>query len=296
MSMELGCARLHSIHTGCLSVRSRSLALTRHHVSLDSLSQYHIYASTVSRNDHLQGRHLACAAAIRVDEEPSSLYEGEHSSNANDDGEPEELTSERLSSDELKSLLADSERAKLIRKLSDANQYNRFLKRQLQTREDTLANFRTDLAVLELELQALVGLAEEVANSSVQGSSREIDGKYIQSHLLSRLEVVHEKMKEQIKDVVSLKFEEVNVSWIGMAESVQVMGSFNGWSQGEELSREYAGDYALFGATLKLRPGRYKIKFLVDGEWRLSPEFPTVGEGMMKNNLLIVDSSSPSSS
>ena len=33
---------------------------------------------------------------------------------------------------------------------------------------------------------------------------------------------------------------------------------------------------------------RYEIKFLVDGEWQLSPELPTVGEGSLKNNLLIV--------
>lgn len=34
---------------------------------------------------------------------------------------------------------------------------------------------------------------------------------------------------------------------------------------------------------------RYEIKFLVDGDWRISPEFPTVGEGMMGNNLLVVE-------
>lgn len=32
---------------------------------------------------------------------------------------------------QLKSLLADSERSKLLKKLSEANQYNRFLKRQV---------------------------------------------------------------------------------------------------------------------------------------------------------------------
>ncbi|ONK81630.1 uncharacterized protein A4U43_C01F31280 [Asparagus officinalis] len=180
----------------------------------------------------------------------------------------------------LKSLLADSERTKLIRKLSDANQYNRFLKRQLQTRDDALANFKGELAVLELEIQALVGLAEEVANSGVQARSRKINGKYIQSHLLFRLEAVHRKLKEQIKDAESLKFEEVTIFWIGMAESVQVMGSFDGWSQGEEMSPEYSGYYAKFSTTLKLRPGRYEIKFVVDGEWKLSPEFPIVGTNL----------------
>ncbi|CAA2999787.1 PTST, chloroplastic isoform X1, partial [Olea europaea subsp. europaea] len=51
----------------------------------------------------------------------------------------------------------------------------------------------------------------------------------------------------------------------------------------------YTGSYTMFTATLMLRPGRYEIKFLVDGEWQLSPEFPTVGEGLTQNNILIVE-------
>lgn len=36
--------------------------------------------------------------------------------------------------------------------------------------------------------QALIGLAEEIANFDVPSGSRKINGKYILSHLLSRLE------------------------------------------------------------------------------------------------------------
>ncbi|KAK6927853.1 AMP-activated protein kinase, glycogen-binding domain [Dillenia turbinata] len=191
-------------------------------------------------------------------------------------------------SQQLKSLLANSERTKLIKKLSEANQQNRFLKRQLYGKEDALVKFKSELAVMELEVQALVALAEEIAKSGIPEGSRRINGKYIHSHLLSRLEAICEKLKEQIKDVDAAQSNEVPVSWVGMAESVQVMGSFDGWSQGEHLSPEYTGSYTKFSTTLMLRPGRYEIKFLVDGEWRLSPEFPTVGEGLMENNLLIV--------
>ncbi|XP_078170341.1 PROTEIN TARGETING TO STARCH (PTST) [Carex rostrata] len=199
------------------------------------------------------------------------------------------VISRRLTSDEMKTLLADSARIKLTKKLSEANQYNRFLKRQLQTKDDALVDFKSELAVLELELQTLVGLAGEVANSGIPPNSRKINGKYIHSLLLSRLQAVHEKIKEQIEDVDSFKFQDVTVTWVGMAESVQVMGSFDGWSLGEELSPEYSGAYAKFSTTLKLRPGRYEIKFLVDGEWQLSPEFPTTGEGLTQNNVLVVE-------
>ncbi|XP_024317937.1 protein PTST, chloroplastic isoform X3 [Brachypodium distachyon] len=157
-----------------------------------------------------------------------------------------------------------------------------------QIKDDAVVKFRSELAVLELELQTLVGLAEEIANFDVPSGSRKINGKYIQSHLLSRLEAVHDKVMLQIKDVESLRPREIAVYWVGMAENVQIMGSFDGWSYGESMSREYSGDYARFSATLRLRPGSYEIKFLVDGEWKLSSEYPIAGEGLTQNNKLVV--------
>ncbi|CAN6697138.1 unnamed protein product [Malus baccata var. baccata] len=201
-------------------------------------------------------------------EESSSVHAEIYSGNdqlATEDSQEEPLP-QPLRSNELKSLLADSERTKLVKKLSEANQQNRFLKRQ-----------------------ALVKLAEENTKSVIPKGTRKINGKYIQSHLLSRLEAVHEKLKEQIKDVGAAQSKEVPLFWCGMAESVQVMGTFDGWSQGEDLSPEYTASFTTFSTTLMLRPGKYEIKFLVDGEWKLSPEFPTVGEGLTTNNLLIVE-------
>lgn len=266
----------------------------KHHASANS-AQHCEFVRVIYPAHPLFRRHSfwrALAAPVSLDEEPSSLPEGENFDGTSEivsNDASEKLLPQKLNSDELKSLLADAERQKLTRKLSEANQYNRFLKRQLQREEDALVKFKSELAVLELELQALVGLAEEIANSGVQLGSRKINGKYIQSHLLARLGAVHEKVKERIEDVDSLKFEEITLFWVGMAEGVQVMGTFDGWTRGEEMSPEYSGDYARFSTTLKLRPGRYEIKFLVDGEWQLSPELPTVGEGVTKNNLLVVE-------
>ncbi|XP_027160108.1 protein PTST, chloroplastic [Coffea eugenioides] len=233
---------------------------------------------------------LRCTPAS-LEEEFSALQSQEFTEDDETDVEDlsDEASSKPLSSEELKALLLDSERSKIIKKLSDANQYNRVLKRQLQSKEDSLVNFKSELAVLELEIQALVSLAEEIANYEIPEGSRKIRGRYIQSHLLSRLEAVQEKLREQTKDVDAAQSKEVPLYWYGVAESVQVMGSFDGWSQGEHLSPEYTGSYTKFSTTLMLRPGRYEIKFLVDGEWNLSPEFPTIGEGLMQNNLLIVE-------
>ncbi|KAE9445100.1 hypothetical protein C3L33_23000, partial [Rhododendron williamsianum] len=184
----------------------------------------------------------------------------------------------RESLSQLKALLADSERAKLIKKLSEANQQNRFLKRQLNIKEGALANFKTELAVSELEIQALVALAEEITKYGIPAGSRKINGKYIQSYLLSRLkglvsfdyfsmidlsiiffcQAVDDKLKEHTKGVEAAQSKQVHLFWCGMAESVQVMGTFDGWSQGEHLSPEYTGSYTKFSTMLMLRPGRYR--------------------------------------
>ncbi|KAF2300513.1 hypothetical protein GH714_013894 [Hevea brasiliensis] len=201
-------------------------------------------------------------------EESSSIQSEDEENGSSDSSEDH---AEQLSSDDLKALLADSERERLVKNLSEANQHNRFLKdRFLHAKEDELVNWKSELAVMELEIQALVTLAEEIAQSGIP-------------------EAVHERLKEQIKDVDAAQSKEVHLFWCGMAESVQVMGSFDGWSLGEHLSPEYDGSFNRFTTTLMLRPGRYEIKFLVDGEWQLSPEYPTVGEGPTENNLLVVE-------
>jgi septal ring factor EnvC (AmiA/AmiB activator) len=56
----------------------------------------------------------------------------------------------------LKSLLIDTERSKLVKKLSEANQQNRFLKRQLKTQEHEITNIKTELALMELEVQVFI--------------------------------------------------------------------------------------------------------------------------------------------
>ncbi|KAL2333231.1 hypothetical protein Fmac_014444 [Flemingia macrophylla] len=202
--------------------------------------------------------------------------------------EEEETLAKPLTREQISALLADTQRSKLTKKLSEANQQNRFLKRQLQVKEDALVKFKSELAVMELEIQALARLAEEIAQCGIPEGSRKINGKYIHSHLVARLEAVRGQLKEQINDVEVARSKEVSVFWVGMAESVQLMGTFDGWSQGEHLSPEYTGSFTRFSTTLMLRPGRYEIKFLVDGEWQLSPEFPVIGEGLTKNNLLVV--------
>ncbi|ESW35384.1 hypothetical protein PHAVU_001G230700 [Phaseolus vulgaris] len=236
-------------------------------------------------------RHFIC----RPNSVPISLQESASYGDNSLEGEKpsrdseEETLAQPLTREQVMTLLADTQREKLTKKLSEANQQNRFLKRQLNVKEDALVKFKSELGVIELEIQALTRLAAEIAQCGIPEGSRRINGKYIHSHLVARLEALRGQLKEQIKDVDAAQSKAVSVFWIGMAESVQIMGTFDGWSQGEHLSPEYNGSYTRFSTTLLLRPGRYEIKFLVDGEWKLSPEFPIIGGGLTKNNLLVVE-------
>ncbi|CAK9215645.1 unnamed protein product [Sphagnum troendelagicum] len=180
-------------------------------------------------------------------------------------------------------------RSKLVRKLSDANQQIRQLKKEVQEKDDKMFRCRSELASMELELQVLVNIAQEIAKEGGKPGTPKINGRYIHSHLAYRLEEMQKLIFARIKDVDMVRTREVDIAYYGMAEDVRVMGSFDGWTYGEQMSPESTSMYTRFTSTIKLRPGRYEIKFLVDGEWQLSSELPMSGEGVTMNNLLIVD-------
>ncbi|KAG0586424.1 hypothetical protein KC19_2G089800 [Ceratodon purpureus] len=180
-------------------------------------------------------------------------------------------------------------RPKLLKKLSEANQYIRHLQHELREKEEALVETASEMSAMEMELQVLVNLAQEISRQGIKPGTRKINGRYIHSHLASRLEEMQKILKEQIKDADLVRTRSIGLVYYGMAEDVQVMGSFDGWTRGEQMSPESTGTFTKFTTNIKLRPGRYEIKFLVDGEWHLSPDLPTVGEGLTQNNLLVVD-------
>eukprot|EP00245_Coleochaete_scutata_P006760 TRINITY_DN2153_c0_g2_i1.p1 TRINITY_DN2153_c0_g2~~TRINITY_DN2153_c0_g2_i1.p1 ORF type:complete len:316 (+),score=57.07 TRINITY_DN2153_c0_g2_i1:78-950(+) len=180
-------------------------------------------------------------------------------------------------------------RTRLNKKLSEANMYNRHLLREVQARDAAIQDCKLSLASMEVELMALMSLAEEIAREGGRSTTRKINGKYIQSHLATRMQGLHKLLQAQIEDVDLMRTREVPLVWYGMAEDVKVMGSFDGWTNGEQMSPETTGTFTKFTCNLKLRPGKYEIKFCVDGEWRIAPQWPTNGEGMTMNNILLVE-------
>lgn len=59
------------------------------------------------------------------------------------------------------------------------------------------------------------------------------------------------------------------------AQSVCLAGSFNDWNESATpMAPDESGSWS---ARLELAPGHYEFKFIVDGEWRCSPDLLVEG-------------------
>uniref|UniRef100_A0A1J3HGR2 5'-AMP-activated protein kinase subunit beta-2 n=1 Tax=Noccaea caerulescens TaxID=107243 RepID=A0A1J3HGR2_NOCCA len=76
-----------------------------------------------------------------------------------------------------------------------------------------------------------------------------------------------------------------SIVWPNSASEVLLTGSFDGWSTQRKMKKAENG---VFSLTLKLYPGKYEIKFIVDGQWKVDPLRPIVTCNGYENNLLII--------
>ncbi|XP_075077918.1 protein PTST homolog 2, chloroplastic isoform X5 [Nicotiana tabacum] len=75
------------------------------------------------------------------------------------------------------------------------------------------------------------------------------------------------------------------IVWTNSASEVLLAGSFDGWTTQRKMEKSRE---RVFSISLKLYPGTYEIKFIVDGIWRIDPLRPTVHNNGHENNLLII--------
>ncbi|VVA92347.1 unnamed protein product [Arabis nemorensis] len=76
-----------------------------------------------------------------------------------------------------------------------------------------------------------------------------------------------------------------SIVWPNSASEVLLTGSFDGWSTQRKMKKAENG---VFSLSLKLYPGKYEIKFIVDGQWKVDPLRPIVTCNGYENNLLII--------
>jgi chromosome partitioning protein len=76
------------------------------------------------------------------------------------------------------------------------------------------------------------------------------------------------------------------------ASDVRIAGDFNGWvpDKGVRSLIETEGTARVWTKILRLPPGRYQYRYVVDGEWREDPENPEVASGAVggRNSVLVV--------
>ncbi|KAM3203116.1 protein PTST 2, chloroplastic isoform X1 [Capsicum annuum] len=186
---------------------------------------------------------------------------------------------------------------------------------------DNHNDIQTRIQHLELELsstlQSLGSKSQEFSSKEVLGRSpsdlqklsdarefQENDIINVQRRLRSiraKLAILEGKMALALNDVeklLAMKQKRIDgasktlqflrttqIFWHNPASMVLLTGSFDGWTTQRKMEKLQTG---VFSISLKLYPGSYEIKFIVDGKWKVDPLRPIVHSDGHENNLLIV--------
>ncbi|KAK6281686.1 hypothetical protein POUND7_015511 [Theobroma cacao] len=166
------------------------------------------------------------------------------------------LQSLRSNVDEVLSWKGDGSSIDSLHKLSDTWE---FQENEIMNAQDKLRSIRARLTVLEGKM----ALAIIDAQKTVEEKQNRIDDARRALQLLRTACVV----------------------WPNSASEVLLAGSFDGWATKRKMEKSRTG---VFSLRLKLYPGKYEIKFIVDGEWKIDPLRPIVNNNGFENNLLII--------
>jgi chromosome partitioning protein len=78
----------------------------------------------------------------------------------------------------------------------------------------------------------------------------------------------------------------------GIASDVRIAGDFNGWvpDKGVRSLIESEGQTRIWTKIIRLNPGTYQYRYVVDGEWREDPDNPEVASSVVggRNSVLVV--------
>uniref|UniRef100_A0ACD6A7V5 Uncharacterized protein n=1 Tax=Avena sativa TaxID=4498 RepID=A0ACD6A7V5_AVESA len=120
---------------------------------------------------------------------------------------------------------------------------------------------------------------------SIRAKIAVLEGK-MALEIIERNKIIEEKQMrlDEVEKALS-ELRTVCIVWPNPASEVLLTGSFDGWTSQRRMERSERG---IFPLNLRLYPGRYEIKFIVDGVWKNDPLRPTLNNHGHENNLLIV--------
>ncbi|EFJ43326.1 hypothetical protein VOLCADRAFT_106904 [Volvox carteri f. nagariensis] len=175
-------------------------------------------------------------------------------------------------------------------KLAEANAHVSYLERRIEEANKDLQDAAAFLKKVSMEFGTTSRLVESTAAAVRFGVDKE-DAVAKLVKLCERLETLEASLQAQRTAFAKRVPKRVPVAWVGVASEVRLMGDFDGWTRGFELSAasiDSDGVIRTFEADLPLLPGRYKVKFQVDGGWRLASDWPTENDELGETNSILV--------
>ncbi|KAL5219201.1 hypothetical protein ABZP36_019885 [Zizania latifolia] len=120
---------------------------------------------------------------------------------------------------------------------------------------------------------------------SIRAKIAVLEGK-MALEIIEKNKIIEEKQRrlDEAEKALS-ELRTVYIVWSKPASEVLLTGSFDGWTNQRRMERSERGTFSL---NLRLYPGRYEIKFIVDGVWKNDPLRPLVNNNGHENNLLTV--------
>jgi hypothetical protein len=180
-------------------------------------------------------------------------------------------------------------RQALSEKLSESNMYASVLEAKLEECYEDLEVAMSYMKKVSREFGTTSRLAESTAAAVRFGVDKE-DAVEKLLKLCDRLSQL-EQAVQSVRDSFSARVpQRVPVTWVGVASEVRLVGDFDEWTRGVELSAseiDFDGSMRTFEAVVPLLPGCYRVKFMVDGKWRLAPEWPTENDSIGETNNLL---------
>lgn len=195
-------------------------------------------------------------------------------------------------------------RTRLNERLAASNKFAKYLEFTLQARDKDIKHANERLVAAMLEIESLKSIAQDAIDAAAEdaaaaesgapaeegGSARKVSVTNRLDTLQRRLDLMSKALKRDVEKVDAACIKNVPIRWVGMASDIRIMGSFDHWTKGVAMSPEHIeGGSNVFVADMELVPGVYQIKFVVDGIWQTAQEWPTEGDGLDANNLLIVE-------
>ncbi|XP_010558178.1 PREDICTED: uncharacterized protein LOC104826916 isoform X2 [Tarenaya hassleriana] len=220
-------------------------------VQLTTSSSEHSYGSQRNASMKSDGNALALEKIIHADQVGSSdRNNGLRNENADTDKELHDETRRRENQIEIDRL-----------------------KFMLHEKELELSRLKEQIEKEKLALSVLQRKAETEVNKAQQ--------------LISEKDAELQAAEESLSEL-----QEVEIEYCGDGSAVEVTGSFNGWQHRVEMELQPSksiGKQKYWSTLLWLYPGKYEIKFIVDGQWRVDPKKESVTKGHITNNLVKVD-------